>query len=148
MTIGAILTLGLGAYSDVNHLVTLGYGTGGAPAPTPPTPPPAAPQANSGGYFYGRRRTPEDVKRARERFGLREEVAAIVADVAVEAVEQDYSQEAAVAELEQELAAVRLDVKEIYVRALRQQIESLREEVAAHEARQTELITIFALSLD
>lgn len=34
MTPGAILTLGLGAYSDVNHLVTLGYGTGA----TPPVP--------------------------------------------------------------------------------------------------------------
>ncbi len=34
MTPGAILTLGLGAFSDVNHLVTLGYGTGA----TPPAP--------------------------------------------------------------------------------------------------------------
>lgn len=31
MTIGAILTLGLGTFSDVNHLVTLGYGTGATP---------------------------------------------------------------------------------------------------------------------
>lgn len=34
MTVGAILTLGLGTFSDVNHVVTLGYGTGA----TPPTP--------------------------------------------------------------------------------------------------------------
>jgi hypothetical protein len=34
MTVGAILTLGLGAYSDVNHVVTLGYGTGATPTPT------------------------------------------------------------------------------------------------------------------
>lgn len=37
MTVGTILTLGLGAFSDVNHLVTLGYGTGATPTPTPPT---------------------------------------------------------------------------------------------------------------
>jgi hypothetical protein len=30
MIAGAILTLGLGTFSDVNHLVTLGYGTSAA----------------------------------------------------------------------------------------------------------------------
>jgi hypothetical protein len=35
VTVGAILTLGLGSFSDKNHVVTLGFGTGGA-APTPP----------------------------------------------------------------------------------------------------------------
>lgn len=31
MSVGAVLTLGLGSFSDVNHVVTLGYGTGAAP---------------------------------------------------------------------------------------------------------------------
>lgn len=43
MTIGAILTLGIGAFSDVNHVVTLGYGSGATPTPTP------TPTVTSGG---------------------------------------------------------------------------------------------------
>lgn len=45
MTVGAILTLGLGTFSDVNHLVTLGYGTGAVPV----TPTVDAPTAVGGG---------------------------------------------------------------------------------------------------
>jgi hypothetical protein len=36
MIAGSLLTLGLGDYSDINHLVTLGFGVGSpAPAPSP-----------------------------------------------------------------------------------------------------------------
>jgi hypothetical protein len=36
VTVGAILTLGLGSFSDVNHVVTLGYGTGASAPSAPP----------------------------------------------------------------------------------------------------------------
>lgn len=48
MTVGAILTLGLGTFSDVNHLVTLGYETGATP---PPTPTPATGGGASGRHY-------------------------------------------------------------------------------------------------
>lgn len=38
MSVGAILTVGLGSYSDVNHLVTLGYDISSAPPPPIPVP--------------------------------------------------------------------------------------------------------------
>jgi hypothetical protein len=50
VTVGAILTLGLGTFSDVNHVVTLGYGTG---ATATPTPTPTVTQAGGSGR-YGR----------------------------------------------------------------------------------------------
>jgi hypothetical protein len=49
VTVGAILTLGLGAFSDVNHVVTLGFGVASTPTPTP-TPTPVA-SVSAGGYF-------------------------------------------------------------------------------------------------
>lgn len=35
MSVGAILTIGFGSFSDVHHVVTLGYGTAAAAPPTP-----------------------------------------------------------------------------------------------------------------
>ena len=46
MSIGAILTLGLGSFGGVNQLPTLGYTSSSAP---PPTPPAAAPMIVAGG---------------------------------------------------------------------------------------------------
>jgi hypothetical protein len=46
---GAILTLGLGAFTDVNHLVTLGFGFASTPTPSP-TPTPVASVSAGGGY--------------------------------------------------------------------------------------------------
>lgn len=43
MSVGAILTVGFGSFSDVNHVVTLGYTPGVAPAPSP------APTGSGGG---------------------------------------------------------------------------------------------------
>jgi hypothetical protein len=47
VTVGAILTLGLGSFSDKNHVVTLGFGTGATPVPPTPSTTP-----NTGGVYY------------------------------------------------------------------------------------------------
>lgn len=68
MSSGAILTLGFGTFGGVGLLPTLGYGT----SATPPTPVVVVP--TSGGFEIGRlgprRRTPEDIRQARVRFGV------------------------------------------------------------------------------
>jgi hypothetical protein len=104
---------------------------------------------NSGGYGYGggRRRTKDDIRRGRQAVGLLPpDVAAIVRDVAIEASEQYLGMERAVEELEIELAAIRVDVKEAYIEALRQEIGALSEELAS--VAEMELIAVFAIALD
>ncbi len=54
MSVGLILTLGLGAFTGggVKYLPTLGYGTGGAPPPPPPVVvPPSAPTIGGMGRY-------------------------------------------------------------------------------------------------
>lgn len=63
MSAGAILTLGLGAFSDVNHVVTLGYNTGAA-----------AKGVDKSGYVFGKRKKHYDIDE--------EELANVLANIA------------------------------------------------------------------
>lgn len=74
MSVGRILTLGLGAFGGVNYLPTLGYTAGAAVVVTP--------ERNAGGYLRAsdRRRTKREIDEARRRFGINvpEEVAEVI----------------------------------------------------------------------
>jgi hypothetical protein len=68
VTVGAILTLGLGSFSDKNHVVTLGYGTGG----TSPSPPPAVVITLVGGRGTDVARRRKYVEIGNKRFRVRD----------------------------------------------------------------------------
>lgn len=129
MTIGAILTLGLGTpFSDAKHLVTLGYGTGAQPAPPTPTPTPTPPPAAfSGGYLpSGRRRTREELRRDRERFGIQTEVQEAIEAVAEQVIVEAPKRQSLARLLEHELTLRGLEWDRRYAEVLRKRIAEER----------------------
>lgn len=131
MTPGAILTLGLGLYSDINHLVTLGYGTGAEPPPPAPEPTPAAAEERfAGGYTTSvgeRRRARKEVSEARSRFGIQDAEALLaiqeVARRQAERLEMDRQKQ--YDEMVRELELRRIEYRASYLEALAAERERL-----------------------
>jgi len=120
LSVGTVLTLGYGSFGSVNFLPTLGYGEYGT------SPPPTI--QPSGGYeiarLGGRRRTPEDIRRAREEFGILP--ARIIEDVALRQAEDlRRDEQQRIDELRGELRLQGLEMESAHIEALNARRQAL-----------------------
>jgi len=122
--IGAVLTLGLGSFGSVNKLPTLGYGAG---APAPPVVP------SGGAHYTGGwvdlptgRRTKEEIRESRERFGVIPKKAEVIIRrvVAKAIVEPEVNQDDLIAAFNREAVAY----KALYAELWKQELDRQQEE--------------------
>jgi hypothetical protein len=124
------------------------FNTGGVVPPMPAT------EQFSGGYFdYGgqRRRTPEDLRRERERFGITTEAQRVISAVAAQQAERlELDAHKRFEELERELEAQQIEWRAEYLTALNAERERLiTAEIAARLQaiqKQDELIVLALLA--
>lgn len=123
----------------------------GAPPPQPPTPPPPddRPKGTAEwlGGAYPPSRTSEDIRKARERFGIPDEAAQVIAAVAARQAAEEAAQALAsdeqrrFEELSRELELQRIEFEGRYLEAL----AAMRQEMVRQIREQQELEDILAL---
>lgn len=136
MSVGRILTLGLGAFGGVNYLPTLGYVAGEAVAVVEERP--------AGGFFAvgDKRRSKRDVDEDRRRFGISvpEEVAEVIeraaADQVADSVTDPKKQHR---DLQMRLRVAELRFETRYLQALAAERERLIHEELARFAEMTRI---------
>lgn len=134
MSVGRILTLGLGSFGGVNYLPTLGYASGEAPPPSPSTDQP------SGGYLRGsdRRRTQKEIDEARRRFGINvpEEVIEVIQEAAQDQVEDSVTDpQKQKRDLQMRLRVRQLKFEAEHLKALAIERERLIDEALREQAQ-------------
>jgi hypothetical protein len=162
----SVISLGLGSWGSTSLVLTLGYGSGVAQTTgnafacgtfDPDTFDTDCPtETPSGGFEYARlgprRRTQEEIRRERERFGIPQRDAIIIEDVALrQAADFRLDEEQKAQELRAELKLQRIEMRAVHLSALNERREAvIREEISARllklQSQQNETILLLLMA--